>query len=119
MEYGAIHGSHYPRTLLFSINPCPQDVPIDLRAHISRVLHTRVVHRREKANLPLLQGKSRSQADVPQSLGQTAFVVRKFVELDPISRRLATAHHYNSARNQLEFGIGVKRKMIAPSVHDI
>ena len=91
--------------------PTTQDIPVNVRSHLPRVLHTRLVHRREKANLSFLQRKGGSQANVSQPLGQAAFVVRQSVKLDPLFGRLATTHHHHRPGHQLESRIGVTSRL--------
>ena len=70
--------------------------------HIPRVLHTWLVHCRQKADMPLLQGESRSEMPVSDAMGKTAYTLRKSARLDSISGRLAARHHHTRTGNKLD-----------------
>jgi len=63
----------------------------------------------QTTDLSVLQGKGRSQANVQESVGEAALVLRSAAGLDSVLGGLATAHHFIGARNQLDTRPGMIR----------
>lgn len=75
---------------------------------ISRVLHPRLVHCRQKTDVPLLQGKGWSQENFLQPLGAAARSLRPVAGLDQVAGGLAAAHFVPRPGHQLGSGAWVK-----------
>lgn len=72
-----------------------------VRARVPRVLHPRLVHRGQEADLPLLQGEGGPQEDDHQPLGPAAHFLRTALGLDQVAGGVAAAHHLPIPRHQL------------------
>ena len=79
---------------------------VDFFSQISRVLHPRLVHRGQEADVSLLPRKGRPQEDVPQPLGEAPHDVRQAVGLAPVARLLAARRPRHRPGHQL--GIGTR-----------
>ena len=63
-----------------------------LWSRVPWVLHSRLVHCWQEADLSLLSRKGRSQENVPKPLGEASHDVRSAVGLGPLVGLLATSH---------------------------
>lgn len=68
---------------------------------ISRVLHPRLVYRRQETDMSILQGESRSQKNVLQSMGETTCSVWSTLGLVTVPSCLATNNRCHCSDNSL------------------
>ena len=74
---------------------------------VPRILHSRVVHRGQEADVPILPREGRPEADVPEPLGEAAHDVRAAARLAEVARVLAAHHTRPRAGHQLGPRTGV------------
>lgn len=69
-----------------------------------KVLHKRLADHWQKANVSILQGKSRLEKAFPQPVGKTASALRTIIGLDSILDCMAASHSLLRPRCQLCVG---------------
>lgn len=69
-----------------------------------QVLHSRLAHNRQEADVSVLQGESRPEEAIQESVGEAALALRPVARLDSLSGGLAAAHPVFRARRQLRAG---------------
>ena len=84
---------------------------------VSRVLHKRLVYRRQEGDLPLLSRESRSQTHVPYALGEAPHDVRPAFGLAAMVGVLAAHHTRPGAGDQLGVGAGMKDDSVTELSH--
>ena len=68
---------------------------------VSRVLHSRLVHRWQEADLPLLSREGGPEENVPDSVGEASHHVRTAARLAQVAGLLAADHPHDCSSHQL------------------